>query len=354
MLVTLFIWLSVMLISGLAGSLILSLILVEGDELASDEAFIICQWLGLFCLPELFLVTTFFGALKPLVTIALVFCIALIALGYSPSRQIFLKAFVSAFGAFQKLSLVILTVLCGLYASQVIYWGDTGAYHFSLVRWLSEYGSVPGLALLDARFGFTSSWFAFIAVWNHGFLAGHIGAVLGGYVLWLMLFHWGVAIVGSIRDNNSQAAYFVVLGYGILFPLMLRWGIFISSSPDVIIMVLGVLTGSIILNAKLNPRTGIWIVLALAAFAFNIKFTAIPLLVGAFFLSLFYLRGRQMICAGLFILCATLPVLIGNTISSGYPLYPSTLLSFDLPWRLDVDTANNNRKVVFDLWPCNF
>lgn len=41
---------------------------------------------------------------------------------------------------------------------------DTDSYHIQMVKWVQEYGTVPGIANLHLRFGFNSSWFLSIAL----------------------------------------------------------------------------------------------------------------------------------------------------------------------------------------------
>src|SRR6185503_10426523 len=43
---------------------------------------------------------------------------------------------------------------------------DTDSYHIQMVKWIQEYGTVPGIANLHERFGFNSSWFSSIALFS--------------------------------------------------------------------------------------------------------------------------------------------------------------------------------------------
>ena len=41
---------------------------------------------------------------------------------------------------------------------------DTESYHLQSIKWIQEYGTVPGLVNLHERFGFNSSWFSCVAL----------------------------------------------------------------------------------------------------------------------------------------------------------------------------------------------
>lgn len=61
--------------------------------------------------------------------------------------------------------------------TQRVTWYDVGLYHFGSIRWLAEHGAVPGLALINSKFGFTSSWFALAAPFNPEIFGSRVSAV---------------------------------------------------------------------------------------------------------------------------------------------------------------------------------
>ena len=60
------------------------------------------------------------------------------------------------------------------------------------------------------------------------------------------------------------------------------------------------------------------------------------------------LHGRERIWATLVSALCVMPNLAGNSVTSGYPLYPSVLLMLDVPWRLEVEVASRLKNIVFD------
>ena len=51
---------------------------------------------------------------------------------------------------------------------------DTGLYHAQAIRWIEEYGVVPGLANLHSRFGYNSASFALSAFFSETWLIGRL------------------------------------------------------------------------------------------------------------------------------------------------------------------------------------
>src|SRR5688572_18243661 len=66
---------------------------------------------------------------------------------------------------------------------------DTESYHIQSIKWIQEYGSVPGLVNLHERFGFNSSWFSSVALFS--FLPETTGGfTMMNSVLSMWLCYW--------------------------------------------------------------------------------------------------------------------------------------------------------------------
>src|SRR6185436_20307205 len=66
---------------------------------------------------------------------------------------------------------------------------DTESYHIQSIKWIQEYGSVPGLVNLHERFGFNSSWFSSVALFNF-FPATTAGYTILNSILSMWLCYW--------------------------------------------------------------------------------------------------------------------------------------------------------------------
>ncbi len=66
---------------------------------------------------------------------------------------------------------------------------DTSSYHIQMVKWIQEFGSVPGIANLHLRFGFNSSWFTSIALFSYPVSGLNIYSSLNGLLsIWTGYF----------------------------------------------------------------------------------------------------------------------------------------------------------------------
>jgi hypothetical protein len=68
---------------------------------------------------------------------------------------------------------------------------------------------VPGMALVDSRFGFVSPWFAPPAIFNHGFMVDRVATVGNGFVL-LALIHIFLSGRRILRDAGMPTDFFRV------------------------------------------------------------------------------------------------------------------------------------------------
>lgn len=59
---------------------------------------------------------------------------------------------------------------------------DTGLYHAQAIRWIEEYGVVPGLANLHSRFGYNSASFALSAFFSETWLIGRPMHCVAGFL----------------------------------------------------------------------------------------------------------------------------------------------------------------------------
>lgn len=212
---------------------------------------------------------------------------------------------------------------------------DTGLYHAQSIRWIEEYGIVPGLGNLHSRLAYNSASFCQSALYSFAFLGGqsyHCGAGFLAFLLALTCiegFTWdrmkaprlsdfvrvmGVYYLLIIFDEMVSPAsdYFMVLG---VFYILIRWLDLIEKKeksylPYGFLCVMGVwlvtvkLSGALILLLTIKP----------ACMMIKEK------------------RGKEI---GKFLslgLITAIPFLIRNVILSGWLLYPFTaidLFSFD-------------------------
>jgi hypothetical protein len=186
---------------------------------------------------------------------------------------------------------------------------DTGLYHYPLIRWLNEFGTVPGQALLHHRFGFSSPWLAVPAALDFGPLAGRTAAILNGLVLALAMYHFVLAVSRWLRGEPRRTDSFFLAGYLVCFLFGAAYQRFeVSASPNWPVAVL-------VLFACASPAVPAFL---FAAAATGIKLSVLPLLV----CTALRLKRRPWIgaAAGLFFVA---PAIVANYVSSGCPFYPA-------------------------------
>lgn len=353
-------WLLIILPSYLIGSMLLSALRVETRDY-EGEFFIVSTWIGILLLALVILFISLFIPLS--LSCFLLSCLVISGISLSKSSvRKKLKFYAS------KISIPWLTVwtsLLGLVAfisTSKVELFDVGLYHFQLIQWLSKFGTVPGLALLHSRFGFTSSWFSLVASFNLESLSGKTIALSGGLALLMAGAHFIICLNNIFRAthqyNNHSVNWFIIVSMLSCLPYLVRYGLAVSSSPDTPVVILTIEIAWLILfisnqinNDALNPislngqqlkSNARLLPLILACGAFAIKLSSLPLiLVSLIFCCFENTKIKAALLVRGIIVSAVLitPILLVNTISSGCPLYPSPTFCTDLPWSVGSEQA---------------
>jgi hypothetical protein len=351
-----------LLIIGGCGLIIGNALLIPLDpekyiDRTGDRA-ILAIWLGVLLLLNIFLGASLLLPLSPGVAVCVVSTILVLSLRSRPNRAFINQLlhlqrpnFVAAFG------LMIFVSISGI---QIVHWYDSGLYHIQVIKWLSEFGLVPGLALLHSRFGFVSSWFTLAAPFNHGVLAGRVASLPGGFCMLMLLSGWTLAFLRFMQRRARGQDWFLLTASALAIPLItLRW-IAPSPSPDLPVMVLVIFVGWTFFGLsdtwQKNPpqeenTISPWIVpLLLSAGAVTIKLSALPLLAVSFVFYIFgrrsHLQVKKFIVAVVATLAILTPLIVAGIITSGCALYPASLFCTDLPWSLGSSQALTESTII--------
>lgn len=345
---------------------ILNLFQATSFKRAGDR-FFAAVWLGVVVLANVFLAFSLFTPLSPLIGALAAGGITALALGFSPVRTEALKLLlkVSNRGAFIS---IILAIVASALTSKQVTWFDTGLYHFGSIRWMADYGAVPGLALLNNGFAFVSSWFALAAPLNPDFLGSRVSAVLNGYLLFLSLAHASVGVDKILRKTAERWDWFIVIFTFLTLPLFIFTtflsAILISPSPDApVIMITGMVAWAILVISDQNspkpknlpghgkastthpvfkPSSNSQIVpLILGVGAVTFKLNGLPLLgITGLFYAAHNWRSPKRLGLGADILLMLLsPMVAFGVVTSGCPLYPSSWMCTAAPWALSSERA---------------
>jgi hypothetical protein len=307
-------------------------------------------WLGLLSFGVTLLGLSILVPLRPGIGFALVAVLTGLA-GCSKSARDLLKIPSGCRTNSAITGIGILAAIAALDSTRLVQAFDTGLYHYQLVRWLSEYGTVPGMALLHFRFGFTSSWFALAAPFDFGPFQGRISGLLGGLAIFLALLHFALAVFRIIQRRAETADWFLAGGYPLIFLVCFTWAFEVSLSPDVPVWILILMIGWLMLLAGRPEAAGDSYLerghrrilpLFLALGTVSIKLSAAPAVAVAGLFFWFNSGGKlnARIVSSVFASFIAVPFLAANVASSGCPLYPSSFMCAALPWNAGKAAAN--------------
>lgn len=237
----------------------------------------------------------------------------------------------------------LMLVLLLQHHSHSIVHPDTLAYHAPIIRWIENYPQIPGIANLNSRLGLQSSWFVGSSMFSYSFSGlNSIGFLNLSILSWFVLF-----LLLQIRNALEKKKWGTSLICILL--LAISWGNYTqirltasSASPDFIAAIYIFLI--IFLSWRIPAeqyRIRIPLLILLGSTAAAIKLSAIPILLLPFILCVFYFRtigGDCIKWGAVFFLLIIIPVLGRNYMASGYPLYPSGVLSVNQPdWIIQKD-----------------
>lgn len=301
----------------------------------SEDRFFAALWIGVLVAAILLEAISLF---RPLAGMGyLLFGITALVVGFSPQ----IRGEIVAGTRLLPLSAFVAVLASGLYVAQPVFWYDTGLYHAQLIKWLAEYGAVVGLGQWHVRFAFLSSWFALPAAVEVPAVAGRVSTLMGGYALLLMLVHGMCALRAIAAGRALSQDVFLVAAAGLAMPLVLAYGMAISPSPDLPVILLPILVVWMLLSFKAkiaNP-----VILFTVAGALALKTSALPLLlvVSVSFMLLLdtmSIRKRVWWMVTVFALLLA-PHLAALFQVSGCLLFPVAASCFDVPWGLGAEEA---------------
>lgn len=325
------------------------------------DRFIISLWLGVVAIGILMLIASFFSPLTPLTAAIVVSGVVVISILSARVRAELAKGLSSISPLHICIYFAVLFVVAA-FMVQPVDSTDAAMYHIQTVKWLSRFGSVPGVALIYGRLGFTSSWFALAAPFHVEDFDARSTAIMGGLGMCWMLLHGAILASRFITFNVDYEDWFITVAYLICLPYTLGLNSAVSSSPDLPVMYLVIIVAWVILilakretrrylgssaNARLIP-------LILSAGAVAIKLNAAPLLIVSL---IFYLFGegaffQKVKIVFLIGILMVVPILISGLITSGCALYPAPFLCFDLPWSVGTELAGkmNTTNQNYERW----
>jgi hypothetical protein len=348
------VWLVLLVVSSVIGLGVLNALQTQALQRPSDR-WLVSVWLGMVLLGITLLYVSLglpLMVMTGLLVAAILVGLALLNPAVRQELNIF-RANLTQKLAVYLISALLLTTL----ATRPVNWTDTGLYHYPVIQWLNHVGSVPGVALLFANFGFTSSWFALAAPLNSQIVGSHAAALTGGLVLLLAVLQLWLSGIAIVTRQARLSDWF--LSWFSLLLLLCNLGskhlleIAISPSPDIpvafltgiIAWMILVITNHANLRSDLDSESpnqtqlnssrlnAVILPLLLATAACTIKLTALPLLiVSGLFYTFHYRRCLPALLRGWVVaLILFAPFLAVQLRTSGCPLFPSSAFCLQTP-----------------------
>ena len=190
-----------------------------------------------------------------------------------------------------KILIPVLFVLWAYFTSRGYMVHDTKLYHAQSIRWIEEYGIVPGQGVVNSRFSYNSSVFSLAALYSLKFVFGQSMHAMSGWFAFLLSVTTLDIIKGVKKFRfsdfaNVAAIYYLTLitdevlapssDYAtmcVLFFLVIKWLRLLEqpkeeqqTAPYGLLCVLGVyaltlkLTAGLILLLLIKPAYWLWVI----------------------------------------------------------------------------------------------
>ena len=217
---------------------------------------------------------------------------------------------------------------------------DTGLYHAQAIRWIEEYGVVPGLANLHCRLAYNSSAFVLTALYSFQFLLGRSLHTVSGFMA-LLLALKALELKHIFHKKKVMISDFVKVSA--LFYLSVIYTEMMSPASDYFAMIL--LFFILIRWIELEERrvkeiTPYCLLCVLLAVTVTIKLSAAIMLLLVIKPAFYLLKEKKYMEIGIYLgsgLAAVFPYLARNVILSGWLVYPFAGVDlFSVDWKIPV------------------
>ena len=239
-----------------------------------------------------------------------------------------------------KLCLISLWLIILMLNTGPLIMDDTESYHIQMVKWVEEYGSVPGIANLHERYGFNSSWFSSIAIFHFSFKSLNTFSALNGVLsLWFCLYF--ITLGAHTREKKNALLRWASLGTLLLsftsWPVI-RGNAATANYDNITMLIVVVLCVETYLCKARGQNFGLlseWLIWPV--YLFTVRIINYPLLLLSIFAIIYLLKNKKWYHLSSFTIIALLlmlPFIARNIIVSGYPFYPSPFMNcFNVDWK---------------------
>ncbi len=245
-----------------------------------------------------------------------------------------------AYPAILKLLFMTAVIIVLLMASWVIEHPDTIGYQIQIIKWIEEFGLVPGIANLNTAFGYQNSWFCLEAFFGLQFSPiGHY-IYLNSFVTILVIYFVCENINENFYKKNPKNIVLWVCFLTLSFLSYTQIRLTASSTSSDYIVTVYILSVFYLLyhelqKTKLNGS----LIILFSVFAICVKLSAVPIFLIALYAIYIQIKEknyRQLLLSTTICLLLAGAFLTRNAVTSGYMLYPSNVPDLISPsWKLE-------------------
>lgn len=262
----------------------------------------------------------------------------------------FLKQQKNSFTMGKGIFLVIVLLLFAYGGSRGYLHFDSGLYHAQAIRWIEEYGVVPGLANLHCRLAYNSSAFVLTALYSMKFLVGQSLHTVAGFMA-LVLAIKGLEVVKVFSRKKVLVSDFVKVA--MLFYISIIYTEMMSPASDYFAMLFlfyVVDTWVELEERKEKEITPYGMLCVLLAVNVTIKLSAAIMLLLVLKPAVMLLKEKRYGQIGIYLvmgILAVFPYLARNVILSGWLVYPFPAIDlFSFDWKIPASEARYDAEEI--------
>lgn len=227
---------------------------------------------------------------------------------------------------------------------------DTSLYHAQSIRWIEEYGVVPGLGNLHTRLAYNSSAFCLSALYSMAFLGGQSFHCCAGYLAFLL----AVVCKGAFRKERllkpGLSDFVKIIG---IYYLLMIFDEMVSPASDYFMVLLVfyiVIRWLELLEKKENSYLPYGLLSLLCITVLTIKLSGALILLLTLKPAVMLIREKKGKEITFFLLTGfvmALPFFIRNVILSGWLIYPFTAVDlFEVDFKIPKGVADYDAKEI--------